>query len=390
MFNLTFTEVFTPLFIAFLIFHLHKKIKHFPYIAAGAIALLTGFLVFNYADSKISFENIPDGESISSVMGTFGDFFGGTLNPILSFFTFICLLITIGIQRTELELTRNELKKSAEEQAKSANAATRQACETTIFNLINLHRNILSDIECKPVKNKNEPTHYFYGEEINHTQAPQKPLTSIEVFKHALIGYSSPNCHAQPKNEKIEEIISNLNYSELNKDNAYTFEAYFKLLYQLLSIIDSYDLSLIAKTQKEAYIEIVKSYLSTPELSLLMIHCIHKHTKQLKLKALIIKYEILSEVLITKKTENNEEGIITLYTAGNYCTLPEYSLCEYIVLSNDKLTCIASAFGIKSELTKQLIEGMKSNNFYTNKTSENEDKSLYFREITADQYQKDD
>lgn len=45
--------------------------------------------------------------------GTFGDFFGGMLNPILTFLTFMGLLITIVLQQKELRLTRKELKESS-------------------------------------------------------------------------------------------------------------------------------------------------------------------------------------------------------------------------------------------------------------------------------------
>lgn len=44
--------------------------------------------------------------------GTFGDFFGGTLNPILSFFALTALLLTIVLQNRELEATREEMAQS--------------------------------------------------------------------------------------------------------------------------------------------------------------------------------------------------------------------------------------------------------------------------------------
>ena len=44
--------------------------------------------------------------------GTFGDFVGGTLNPILSFFALTALLLTIVLQNRELEATREEISQS--------------------------------------------------------------------------------------------------------------------------------------------------------------------------------------------------------------------------------------------------------------------------------------
>nr|WP_164676875.1 hypothetical protein [Pseudomonas chengduensis] len=59
--------------------------------------------------------------ALSSKQGTwgeFGDFFGGTLNPILSFLTIIALLLTIILQVDELKQTRA----AAESSAKALNA----------------------------------------------------------------------------------------------------------------------------------------------------------------------------------------------------------------------------------------------------------------------------
>lgn len=44
------------------------------------------------------------------VWGQFGDFMGGTLNPILAFLSLIALLVTIKIQSDELKATRAELE----------------------------------------------------------------------------------------------------------------------------------------------------------------------------------------------------------------------------------------------------------------------------------------
>lgn len=42
-------------------------------------------------------------------LGEFGDFFGGVLNPILTFLMFIGLIITIVVQKSELSLARDDL-----------------------------------------------------------------------------------------------------------------------------------------------------------------------------------------------------------------------------------------------------------------------------------------
>ena len=84
------------------------------------------------------------GHKLSSdpaVWGQFGDFIGGTANPILSFITLVLLAFTLGVQnrqlnissrelelsRKELELTRQELQRSAHAQELSEKALKAQA-----------------------------------------------------------------------------------------------------------------------------------------------------------------------------------------------------------------------------------------------------------------------
>ncbi len=48
-----------------------------------------------------------------AAFGAFGDFFGGILNPLLTFFTILLLLRQLQYQRSELHATVNELKTTA-------------------------------------------------------------------------------------------------------------------------------------------------------------------------------------------------------------------------------------------------------------------------------------
>lgn len=68
-------------------------------------------LIFTFQIKKGQFEYSGIG-----AWGPVGDFFGGMLNPILAFASFIALLFTIRIQSEELRLTRREFEKSVEAQ----------------------------------------------------------------------------------------------------------------------------------------------------------------------------------------------------------------------------------------------------------------------------------
>lgn len=80
-------------------------------------------------------------------LGSFGDFFGGTLNPILTFLAFIGVLITIILQKIELGLTRKEMIRSAGALENQNKAITKQNFEAAFFRMLTLHNTIVNSID---------------------------------------------------------------------------------------------------------------------------------------------------------------------------------------------------------------------------------------------------
>lgn len=69
---------------------------------------------------------LPGFTDYPAAYGQMGDFFGGLLNPVLAFASFMALLHTIRIQSEELRLTREELTKSSDAQHRSADSQNKQ------------------------------------------------------------------------------------------------------------------------------------------------------------------------------------------------------------------------------------------------------------------------
>ena len=84
------------------------------------IIITTVIGLYTYQFNSYSISNKPQD------WGPFGDFFGGVVNPILAFCSFIALLYTIHIQQNELTLTRIELKRSVEAQKLTATFTEKQ------------------------------------------------------------------------------------------------------------------------------------------------------------------------------------------------------------------------------------------------------------------------
>ncbi|MGJ0515136.1 MAG: putative phage abortive infection protein [Methylomicrobium sp.] len=121
-----------------------KLAEYFLWMIASVFLLITAVFgrYFTYFKGDLSTEH--------GDWGTFGDYIGGTLNPILSFLSLIALLATIVLQSKELKLTRKELKRSASAQVqtkeildKQSETLTRQQFESTFFSLLDQHNQVL-------------------------------------------------------------------------------------------------------------------------------------------------------------------------------------------------------------------------------------------------------
>lgn len=121
------------------------------------IAIIMPFMIRTYFKTRIdNYETIAD-------LGTIGDFIGGTTVAFLTAASVVLLLATIIMQRKEIKISQQsiqELVKQTEATVKQAEEARKetqitndtmkkQQFETTFFNMVNLHHNILSEIRIK-------------------------------------------------------------------------------------------------------------------------------------------------------------------------------------------------------------------------------------------------
>jgi uncharacterized membrane protein len=98
-------------------------------------------------------------------LATWGDFVGGTLNPILTFLTVIGLLVTIHLQQRELRLTRKELAKSSNALEAQNLTTKQQRFENTLFSMIEMLNQIVNAMDVDTgdgVKSGRDCSSYFY------------------------------------------------------------------------------------------------------------------------------------------------------------------------------------------------------------------------------------
>lgn len=215
-------------------------------------------------------------------LGTYGDFFGGVVNPVLTFGTLIALAITILMQRLQLRDARNETKENSLH-------AQQQAFESTFFNLLTLHTENVKNLR-------------FDDDDLSG----QKASEGRAVFA-LVLNYLAINCHYADNRLA--------GYRLLQKNRNDIFGHYFRHLYQILNQIENFKASMTLDEKyifQKRYANILRAQLSSHELVLLLLNCTKKTVDEGRFRDLVVKYEFLEHLPATK----GEDGVPSVPELG--------------------------------------------------------------------------
>ncbi|MEC5205662.1 hypothetical protein QF022_000618 [Vogesella perlucida] len=249
-------------------FDINKRIK-----AISALAIFLFILVLGFYFSKFNVRL----SSVNGDWGTFGDFLGGTLNPIFSLMSLIALLYTIALQTDEMAQTREELSRTADAQKKAEealngqlNAQRKQIFETTFFSLLDQHNKTLEKL-------------------ISKNESRSSKESDLEWIRSGITGFGIRSI------EKQREIIHT---------NNNLCGSYFRVLYRILKFIstDCYD-----KNKEKFYSGIVRSFIGNDVIQILACncYCTDKDNQYFKYRLLIEKYAFLEHFSPAIVGDNN-------------------------------------------------------------------------------------
>jgi len=134
--------------------------------AGGAITFVSWLLCKRFLRD----ENIPFVEfkntGLIQYWGQLGDFFGGVLNPILSFVAILAVLYTIRIQSKELSEAREETKIANKTLIKQTQVFERQNFESVYFRMLEVHARLLADTEVPGVASRGRGVFVEFSNEL--------------------------------------------------------------------------------------------------------------------------------------------------------------------------------------------------------------------------------
>jgi hypothetical protein len=221
----------------------------------------------------------------SATWGTFGDYLGGTLNPIISFLALIGLLYTIHQQAQEMQATREELKQAAEQQHRQADIFNLQQFESTFFSLLEQHNKVVERIEIESIYEK---LHNIYNKKIDQItkREPSEELSNSHAIKSInqhyelksyfnflfqILKFISISLSKNSESNNSED--SKITIKDFDSDNKRSEE---KLSHEYIN------------PQERMYSDILRSFIPNIILKLLALNCltIDKFSRDNELKTL--------------------------------------------------------------------------------------------------------
>lgn len=186
-----------------------------------------------------------------SDFGQWGDFFGGVLNPILTFLMFMGVLITLALQQRELSEARVQFERSASALEAQQATTAGQAFENTLFNIINSFNQNTSQLDLIPKDGR-------------------PPITGRDCFETF---YTRLSRIYKDKSDKhtsslSEEQILSWSFDLFYKENEQNLSNYFQTLDVIFRFVRN------APSENKQYLDIVFAQLSNREIILYFYYLI--------------------------------------------------------------------------------------------------------------------
>ena len=223
------------------------------YLLIGAVSVIvvtfTSFFAFRFPISSSPAE-----------WGQMGDFFGGMLNPILAFASFIALLYTIRIQSEELKLTREEFAKSVEAQRD----VVEEHRNNLIQNKINTKVSVVTEILRAKIREVDELLLKIEGDPTSFSVYP----TIMSMYRQARSDADSlPNSEWEPSLKDCRSLESKFKNYINNERQTYSkgFSSSLDNIQRILSVSDYYLQQLVDDSDvDEFYVRVLQGELQRP------------------------------------------------------------------------------------------------------------------------------
>ncbi len=283
------------------------KISLFIGFALICIVLITYFSNFHGSWSKTD-----------STWGTFGDFIGGTLNPILAALGFYWLTASIRLQLKELRDTREVLKETAIHQEKLAELENINV--ETQKKLLEIQQ---STLEKQIITSKSQQ------EQISLQNFENIFFQLLKTKKESIdsIYYESPSFKEKKiftGQNAIKQLTQKLQCQSDSISTYYNhelteyFSSYFRIIYETIKTCDDF-INRTENINNFKYINILGATLTINELKILFFYCLIDN----EIKKIAEKYSLFKSLSIDNLNMNENWELNHMLTSHAYEFSPQ-------------------------------------------------------------------
>lgn len=273
-------------------------------------------------------------------LGQFGDFFGGVLNPLLSFMALLGVLYTIRTQGQELKEAREETRIANRIQDKQTAVFERQNFESVFFRLIDVHARTAERVR------SNKGPFDANGFQSVLSEVLQQYRYGCEDLDKAQSTASKPqyaalDTEAQTDKQLLQEAFDN----GVEGESRIMLSQYYRNMYQILKLVDGFKIFTgdeqtgkrspriirLEYLQKRQYSNILRAQLSDDELKLLFFNCITPHGEGLK--TYVEQYSLLKH-LQRSKFLGGDRKLFRFYEETAYADYEDIGMEKILEFSN--------------------------------------------------------
>ena len=218
------------------------------------------------------------------VWGQFGDYIGGTLNPLFALTALLALIYTIVLQSKELRNSAIQLEKSAEALNNQNRVLENQNIEATFFKLLNVYSEIVKELHINS-------SDYDGFEFLAPYRATYDDRKCIEMLCTALYEHHLSNVVSGNYTVEEEEAVD-IEYRKFYSIYGSLIGHYFRTIYNIIKFIDRSNTDL---SKKQLYVNLLRAQFSRHEFVLLFYNCLSSYGRE-RMAPLVKKYNLLKHL----------------------------------------------------------------------------------------------
>lgn len=254
--------------------------------------------------------------------GTFGDFFGGILNPIFALFAFYWLTYSVRLQIKELKETREELSKAAqaqEESAKHQEEIARLEAENvkTQIDILELNKDTLKSQQDAAIAQQQQIALQNFESLFFQLLKAKTDITNDIRFLRPAKGHQEAELFVGKEAIKygmdgFKKSQTSIAWEEYYRHNLLDYMgSYFRICFQIVKLIDNTeDIDRHTETKpyskkRKEFFDIFRATLTQYELEAFFFNCLGKYGKD-NFKSLVEKYGIFEHILFENNVYDNK------------------------------------------------------------------------------------